>query len=382
MYEQPDSEPRLAASPLPPRTPNRWAVEETVPRGMAVAAAFSARLLLIAAAIALVGFILSKLLVVVIPVVVAILLATVLGPPARWLMDRGVPSHVASLGMVLAGVLVFIGAFALVIPQFISELGDVGEKVEEGARKLANTVAIEPLGLTESQLDKAIDRGSKELRTSGPRVLGGVLSGAALVLAEIAAATVLALVLTFFFIKDGSRLWAWVESLFAEHRRDGVHEIGVRSWDVLTHYMRGVATVATLDAVLIGIAIAILGVPLLFPLVVLTFVAAFFPIIGAVIAGGAAVLVALVAKGTATALILLLVIIAVQQLEGNVFYPIVVGPKLALHPVAILLALAIGGVIAGLAGAFLAVPVAAVLGRALQYARERGHAPAPAEAPS
>jgi predicted PurR-regulated permease PerM len=147
---------------------------------------------------------------------------------------------------------------------------------------------------------------------------------------------------------------------------------------VLSTYMRGVALVATIDAFFIGAAIAVLGVPLVFPLTVLTFVAAFFPIVGAVVAGAAAVMVALVANGVPTALVLLVVIIVVQQLEGNVFYPVVVGPKLALHPVAILLSLAVGGVIAGLAGAFLAVPVMAVAGRTLQYMRERGHAPSAA----
>jgi predicted PurR-regulated permease PerM len=121
--------------------------------------------------------------------------------------------------------------------------------------------------------------------------------------------------------------------------------------------------------------LATLAGPLALPLTVLTFVAAFFPIVGAVVAGGAAVLVALVANGTAAALVLLIVIIVVQQLEGNVFYPVVIGPRLALHPVAILLSLAAGGVVAGLAGAFLAVPLMAVLGRTLEFMREQGHAP-------
>jgi predicted PurR-regulated permease PerM len=380
MLDSPTEAPRLAASPLPPAAANRWAVEETVPRGMAVAAAFSARLLLIAAAIALVGFVLSKLLVVVIPTVVAILLATALVPPARWLQRRGLPSHFAAMAVVLAGLFALICALALIVPQFVSELGDLGSKVEEGARKLAGSLAIEPLGLTEERLNRTIDRASKEFGSSGPQVLGGVMSGA-LIVAEVGAAILLTLVLTFFFVKDGERLWAWIESLFSEQRRQAVHEVGARSWEVLAAYMRGVALVATIDAVFIGLAIAVLGVPLLFPLTVLTFVAAFFPIIGAVVAGVAAVLVALVANGAATALILLIVIVVVQQLEGNVFYPVVVGPRLALHPVAILLSLAAGGVVAGLAGAFLAVPVTAVAGRLLDYARQRGHAPAPVPQP-
>jgi putative heme transporter len=178
-------------------------------------------------------------------------------------------------------------------------------------------------------------------------------------------------VLTFFFLKDGTRLWDWVVELFHEDRQPVLREVGDRSWAVLSAYVRGVFLVACIDAVLIGAALLIVGVPVAMPLIVLTFVAAFFPILGAFVAGAAAVLVALVANGTVAALVILAVIVAVQQLEGNVFYPVVVGRKLRLHPVGILLALTAGGVLAGVAGAFLAVPVAAVTAAVIDYTRER-----------
>jgi predicted PurR-regulated permease PerM len=193
------------------------------------------------------------------------------------------------------------------------------------------------------------------------------------------AAVVLTAALTFFFVKDGPRIWSWTVELFHERRHSALGEVGRRSWMALASYVQSVFLVATIDAVLIGIGLLVLGVPLALPLIVLTFVAAFFPIIGSVVAGAAAVLVALVTKGSATALIVLVIIIVVQQLEGNVFYPVVMGRRMRLHPVAILLSLTIGGALAGVAGAFLAVPVAAVTAAVLQYVRERREQALPAE---
>jgi putative heme transporter len=157
--------------------------------------------------------------------------------------------------------------------------------------------------------------------------------------------------------------------------------MGERAWTVLSAYVRGVVAVATMDAVLIGLALIIVGVPLAVPLIVLTFLAAFFPIVGAVTAGVVAVLVTLVAKGFVAAAIIAAVIIAVQQIEGHVFYPVIVGRRLALHPVAILLALTAGGTIAGIPGAFLAVPLAAVGAAVFSYAREQRSRQSPVVTP-
>ena len=176
--------------------------------------------------------------------------------------------------------------------------------------------------------------------------------------------------LAFFLVKDGRRIWLYLVGLAPERRRAAVDAVGERAWTVLTAYTRGVVFVATVDAVLIGAVLLIVGVPLALPLIVLTWVAAFFPIIGAVTAGGAAVLVALVANSPSAALIVLAAIVLIQQLEGNVLYPVVVGPRLRLHPIVVLMSVALGGTVAGIPGAFLAVPVATVCAAALSYARE------------
>jgi predicted PurR-regulated permease PerM len=217
-------------------------------------------------------------------------------------------------------------------------------------------------------VDKAIDDGVESLKGSGGKKLtGGAVSGGLAAL-NVLAAVLLTLVLTFFFVKDGRQLWGWIAGLCGRHRPDA-EELGERVWRVLTGYVHGIALVALIDALLIGLALVILGVPLAMPLTVLTFLAAFFPVVGAVAIGMAAVLVALVAKGAIAAAIIAIWILVVQQLDGNVLQPVLVGRRLELHPVVVLLALTAGGVVAGLVGAFLAVPLAAVAGAVIGFAR-------------
>jgi predicted PurR-regulated permease PerM len=306
---------------------------------------------------------------VVLPVIIAVLLTTLLTPPFRWLQARGWRPAPAAGAPTLAAVLVFFGLWALIIPGVLSQSDDLFKNLQEGAAQAVGF--LEPLGVGRADVDRAIDEALSSVQ--GSAVANEVLTGAVL-LTQWAAAVVLIVVLTFFFLKDGEQIWAWAVELFHEDRQPMLREVGARSWDALSAYVQGVFLVATIDAVLIGAALVIVGVPVAMPLIVLTFVAAFFPIVGAFVAGTAAVLVALVANGLGAAIVILAVIIAVQQLEGNVFYPVVVGRKLRLHPVGILLALTAGGVLAGVVGAFLAVPIAAVTAAVLQYVRERREA--------
>jgi predicted PurR-regulated permease PerM len=339
--------------------------DDAVPRGLAVASAIALRLLIVVAGVVLVALGAARLMMVVLPVIISLLLATLLVPGARGLQARGWRPAPAAAAMTATALLVFFGLWALIIPGVLSQSDDLFTNLQDGARQAASV--LEPLGVDRADVDKAIDDGLSSVQ--GSAVANEVLSGAIL-LTQWAAAVVLIVVLTFFFVKDGPRLWDWVLELFHEDRQPVLREVGARSWAALSAYVQGVVLVATIDAVLIGAALVIVGVPVAMPLIVLTFVAAFFPIVGAVVAGAAAVLVALVANGLGAALVIAGVIIAVQQLEGNVFYPIVVGRKLQLHPVGILLALTAGGVLAGVVGAFLAVPVAAVTGAVLNYTRE------------
>jgi predicted PurR-regulated permease PerM len=353
----------------PPVPPAILKGDDAVPRGLAVASAITLRLLLVAGGVMLVALGAMRLMMVVLPVIISLLLATLLVPAARWLEARGWRPAPAAASVTLLALLVFFGLWALIIPGVLSQSDDLFTNLHDGARQAASV--LEPVGVGREDVDKAIQDGLSTVQ--GSALANEVLSGAVL-LTQWAAALILIVILTFFFVKDGARLWNWVLELFHEDRQPVVHEVGVRSWGALSAYVQGVFLVATIDAVLIGAALLIAGVPVAMPLIVLTFIAAFFPIVGAFVAGAAAVLVALVANGLGTALAILAVIVAVQQLEGNVFYPVVVGRKLQLHPVGILLALTAGGVLAGVVGAFLAVPVAAVTGAVLSYTRERREA--------
>jgi putative heme transporter len=366
----PAAEPRTNGRAERPRT-TAWAGDDAVPRGLAVASAVTLRTLIVIGGIVLLALFAQRMMVVVIPVIVAVLLATLLAPLARWLQGHGAPAALAAALSVLLAFVVFLGLWGLVIPPFVSQVPDVVENVQQGAGQLGDAAA--PLGLSDREVETAIQKARDQLQ--GGKVAGSVLTGAMLVV-QWAAAVVLILVLTFFFIKDGAQLRDWTIELFAEHRRQFLRDIADRAWSALATYVQGVFLVATIDAALIGIVLLIVGVPIALPLIVLTFLAAFFPIVGSVLAGAAATLVALVSGGVVDAAIVLAAIIAIQQLEGNVFYPMVVGKRLQLHPVAILLALTAGGVLAGVAGAFLAIPVAAVTSAILdhtrQHRRERG----------
>jgi predicted PurR-regulated permease PerM len=338
-----------------------------VPPGLVLAAAITWRVLLLAFAAIAVGYVAGKLLLVVVPVIVALLLSTLLVPLAHRLRDRGMHERAASLLVVVAGIALIAVLLTLIVPPFVSELSELGSNVEKGSRKAGQV--LRPLGVSQAEVDKAIDDGVKSLKGGGGKKLAGGAVTGALAALNVLAAVLLTLVLTFFFVKDGRRMWSWIVGLFGPRRRAGAEELGERVWHVLTGYVQGVALVAAIDATLIGVTLVIVGVPLAMPLTVLTFLAAFFPVIGAVTVGAAAVLVALVAKGAVAAIIVAVVILVVQQLDGNVLQPVLVGRKLELHPVVVLLALTAGGVIAGLVGAFIAVPLAAVAGAVIDFAR-------------
>jgi predicted PurR-regulated permease PerM len=349
----------------PPRVAS-WAGDDAVPRGLAVASAITLRAMIVIGGIVLLALFAKRMMVVVIPVIIALLLATLLAPLAGWLRGKGAAPGLASALSVLLAFVIFLGLWGLVIPPFVTQVPDVVENVQQGAGQVGDAAA--PLGLSDREVQDAIQKARDQLK--GGQVAGTVLTGAMLVV-QWAAAVVLIVVLTFFFIKDGRQLRDWTVCLFAPQRRDILRDILDRAWGALATYVQGVFLVATIDAILIGTVLLIVGVPIALPLIVLTFLAAFFPIVGAVLAGAAATLVALVSGGFVDAAIVLAAIIAVQQLEGNVFYPMVVGKRLQLHPVAILLALTAGGVLAGVAGAFLAIPVAAVTSAVLDYTRSR-----------
>jgi len=195
-----------------------------------------------------------------------------------------------------------------------------------------------------------------------------VRSGAVLI-GELITGLIVTLLLTFFFLKDGGLMWRWILGLVGPRRRHDVDEVGRRVFTALGGYVRGIALVGLVDAVLIGIALLVIGVPLVVPLMILTFLGAFLPLIGAFLAGLAAVLIALVFNGVGAALLVLASIVLVQQIEGHLLYPLLMGRTVHLHPAVIILALAIGGILAGVIGVFLAVPIAGSISVVLDYVR-------------
>jgi putative heme transporter len=359
-------EPRInTPEERPSSSPARRSRDATikVPRLLVAASEVSWRLLVCLAAAAVVAYGLTKIGFAVVPVVIALLLSTLLVPPARWLEERRVPRVLATTGVFIGGIVLLTGLIALVVGGVASEADELSKQVRGGADELGGYIADLPFGLDEREVQRQIDQIDDRVRENSGAIRNGVISGA-LAAGQLLGGLAIVLVVLFFFIKDGSRMWNSLCELFPHARRPALDEMGERSWAVLSAYVRGVFFVAVVDAIGIGLALLVVGVPLVLPLAVLTFILAFIPIVGAFVAGSAAVLVALVAVGPVAALVILGAVILVQQLEGNVLYPWIVGRTMELHPVVVLLAVTIGGVLYGIVGAALAVPLAAVIAAA------------------
>jgi predicted PurR-regulated permease PerM len=364
--------------PPPEAAPREPPPRRGVPRSLVLASELGWRFLVVVAAIAVLAYGLWYIRLVALPAFLALLLSTILVPPARALRRRGLRPALATSIVFLGALLVAAGVGAVVIPAFVNEVGTLSDTVTGGAQELGRLIAG-PLGLSHEQVQSTIDSMSQKLHASGGDIASGVMSGA-VILGQIVAAALLTLVLLFFYVKDGPSLWRWTVRVFPTGVRPRVDHAGRMSWQVLGAYVRGQALVATVDAVFIGIGLAIVGLPLVLPLAVLIFIGAFVPIVGAFVAGAAAVLIALVAKGAGAALVVLGINLAVQQLEGNVLYPMIMRKTIELHPVATLLIVGAGGVLAGIIGALVAVPIAAVVATVLPILR--GHEPPPALDPA
>jgi predicted PurR-regulated permease PerM len=327
--------------------------------GLEHAFRWSVRFLAVAAAVLVAGFLLLELRLVVVPVLVALFLSTLLFPPAQRLRDRRIPRVVSTWTVLLTvgGALAVLGT--LLAPAVANQLDEMGASLQQAVDEIEGWLTDGPLGLSRDQLDRYLDSALEEARSRSGDITSGIVSGALLAI-EVLAGALLALVLTFFFVKDGDRMAAWVLGHVDEHRRPLARALGCRAWSTLGAYVRGSAIVGLADAAGIGIGLLVIGVPLVVPLMLLTFVGAFFPIVGATVAGVVAALVALVNGGLGDALLVGAVVLAVQQLESNFLQPVVMGRALRLHPVVILVSLTAGAIVAGLLGAFLAVPLTAV----------------------
>lgn len=362
----------LRPPPLKPREPatGRRERQSPVVWSLEVAAAYAWRVLVIAAALILAGLVFQRLALVFLPLFLALFGTAILRPPAQWLRRRGAPPALAALAVVGAALALAAGLLALIVPPFVDQLDQLGRDLRGGVEEAGDWLLQGPLNLSERDLSEYIERAERTLRENTDAIATGALSGARIAL-ELLAGLALALVITFFFVKDGDRISSWFMGLFPAERRAEAEEVGRRSWETLAGYLRGMTVVALFDSVFIGVSLAIIGVPAALPLAVLTFFGAYVPIVGAVVTGMAAVLVALIAEGLVPAAMVLVAVVVVQQVESNILQPFVVGRAVSVHPVAILLAVTTGGILGGVPGAIVAVPVTAVAAQVGGFLRER-----------
>ncbi|MEU8503256.1 AI-2E family transporter [Streptomyces brevispora] len=353
-----------------------------IPWGMRVAAEAGWRLLVLAGTLWVLMRVISAVQLVVLAFVAALLVTAMLQPTVARLKEYGLPRGLATavtavLGFVIMGL---VGWF--VVWQVMDNIDTLSDKVRTGIDDLKNWLLDSPLHVTDQQINDIAKNLSDTVGTNTEAITSAGLQGVT-VMVELLTGMLLAMFSTLFLLYDGKRIWHWVLKLVPAQARPGVAGAGPRAWRTLTAYVRGTVIVAMIDAIFIGLGIYFLNVPMAVPLAVFIFLFAFIPLVGAVVSGALAVVVALVTEGVFTALMVLVVVLAVQQIEGHILQPFILGRAVRVHPLAVVLSVAAGGMIAGIGGAVVAVPLVAVTNTVVGYLRSYGqegsrrHSPPP-----
>jgi predicted PurR-regulated permease PerM len=365
-----DLGPAPETAPDEPRATPR-AASAMVPVWLDTLAQFSWRLLVVLVGVAGVVMLLTRLYLVSLPVILALVLATIAVPPARRLERRGVPALAAALVVVVGGALALLGGIVLLVPTFTRQVAALGPTITEAFERVLDWLAAGPLALDRDEIERLVtDALANVGEFSG--TIATQVGSIAVAVGEVLTAISLAVVLLFFFVKDGEQIVGWFLARAPERLRNDMRAAGARGWGALAGYVRGTAAIALIDAIGIGLGLLIVGVPLVLPLTLLVFIGGFVPVIGAFVSGLLATLVALATGGLTTALIVLAIVVAVQQIESNVLQPVIMRRAVSLHPIVILSVLTAGAVIVGVLGAFLAVPIAATLAAVGNELRLRG----------
>lgn len=354
---------RPPARPVPPPAPiavDRLSGDVYVPRVLRISAALGWRFLIVVAALYVIGTVAGYLAAVVVPVAIALLLAALLAPAVHWLQERDAPRGVATMLVMVGGLALVGGVLTFVVVTFVRGVPDLGNQLTASVDAVVEWLTNGPLRLSEEQLRGYQNQLLDTVSANQASITAGAITTAATV-GEIVTETLLVVFTLIFFLQGGGHIWQFLLGAVPAQDRARADVAGRRALAALVSYVRATAVVAVVDAVAIGIGLAVLAVPLAVPLAALVFLGAFVPIVGAVLAGGVAVLIALVAQGPITALIVLAIIIAIMQLESHVLQPLLLGRAVKLHPLAVVLAIAVGLLVAGIAGALLAVPLLAVL---------------------
>jgi predicted PurR-regulated permease PerM len=341
-----------------------------VPGWLQTGAGWSWRLLILAAAIYLVARVLAVLSIVVVPCIVALLLTALLQPLTARLRRAGLPALAATWVTLLIVAVVLGGLVMLIAARVTADYPSLVAETRHTISEIESLLAGPPFNLKSNSVQRFLNNIPGYLSKHKSLVEGTVLTGGKIA-SEFFGGLVLMLFVMFFLIKDGERIWAWLLGAMRTQTARRWDRAGHAAWLAVVYYMRGTVAVAAIHAVVVGVVLSVMGVPLALPLALLVFLAAFVPLVGLLVAGALAIVVTLAAKGWVDALILLGVLIIEDQLEAHLLQPQVVGRVIRLHPLAIILALAVGAVLAGIPGAVVAVPVVAVITRALPELRQR-----------
>jgi predicted PurR-regulated permease PerM len=363
----PGTRPAPRASTTAPAPPaDREARVRAGSRALAIA---SAQFLLIVAAIVVLGYVLGRLWSILLPIVLGLLIATVLWPATRFLRNHRWPPALAATVVLLGFLAILGGVVAAIAPQVAAQVTELADAATSALQDVQEWLQGPPFNFGEDQIGNAVDSVINSIQGNAQNIAAYALTGASAV-GNSLINLVLALVLVFFFLKDGPRWVPWLAAQTGPRAARHVAALSYKTWATLSEFIRQQALVGFIDAFFIGLGLWILGVPLVLPLAVLTFFGGFVPIIGAFVAGAFAVLVALVSNGFTTALIVLIIVLLVQQIEGNVLQPIIQGRGFNLHAAVVILAVTAGSSLAGIIGAFLSVPVAALIAVVYRYVRD------------
>ncbi|QUW79850.1 AI-2E family transporter [Streptomyces mirabilis] len=382
-----ESEPSVMFVPAPhythgPQTHTRPDPVLAVPWGVRVAAEAGWRLLVLAGTLWVLMRVISAVQLVVLAFVAALLITALLQPTVARLKRVGFPRGLATaltaiLGFVIMGL---VGWF--VVWQVQENIDNLSNQIQDGIDELRKWLLNSPFHVTDKQINEIAKNLREAIGANTDQITSAGLEGVT-VIVEALTGILLTMFSTLFLLYDGKRIWEWTLKLVPAAARPGVAGAGPRAWRTLTAYVRGTVIVALIDAIFIGLGIYFLNVPMAVPLAVFIFLFAFIPLVGAVMSGALAVVVAVVTQGVFTALMTLLVVLAVQQIEGHILQPFILGRAVRVHPLAVVLSVAAGGLVAGIGGAVVAVPLVAVtntvVGYLRSYSREPGlrHAPEP-----
>lgn len=366
--DRPDEAPR---KPTSDSTDETWDRSAILGHDGRVLAGWALRFIIVAIA-AFLGFrLLGYVWIGILPIILALILATVLWPVSRAMRNKGVPGALAALTTLLGFFVILVAIVAAMAPTVRSQGQQVVDQASDGIDQIIGWLQGPPLNLNMEQfnLDGLIDETVDFLRNQSQNILSGLSSGISIA-TTIVATLFIMLVITFFILKDGEKFLPMVRRYTGYRAGWHLSEVLTRSWNTLSGYIQTQAIVSFVDALLIGIGLLILQIPMAVVLAVITFFGGFIPIVGAFAAGALAVVVALVTNGFTDALIVLVIILAVQQIEGNILQPALQSKAMNLHAAVVLLSVTIGSALFGILGAFLAVPFAAVVGVWIRYHSE------------